>query len=182
MPPRSKVFSLPDELRAELDARLISSGFGGYEALEAWLTAQGYRIGKSSLHRYGEDLQADFERTMADVERTQRLATAFAESNPDERGAMVGATARIASESLLRITLALRQSEEDPAKLAKLMPGIARSLGELGRLTISQEQWARELQAETASAAADRAEVAAKTKGVSPEGIAALRAAILEAV
>lgn len=157
MPPRSRVFTLPTELRAELDRRLIDSGFGGYEALSEWLGEQGYQIGKSALHAYGQDLESDFERTMAEVQRTQRLAKAFAEANPDERGHMVGATARIASESLLRITLALRQSEEEPAKLAKLMPQIARALGELGRLTISQEQWARELQTHAVDQVAARA-------------------------
>jgi len=186
MAPRSKVFELPTELRAELDRRLIDSGFGDYRGLSAWLADEGYSIGKSALHTYGSDLEADFERTMAEVQRTQRLAMAFADSSPDERGAMVGATARIASESLLRITMALRESEEDPARLAKLMPGIARSLGELGRLTISQEQWAQELRSKAAAQAraeaADAAEQSAKRNGVSPDGIAALRAAILEAM
>lgn len=185
MPPRSSIYQLSEEHRAELDKRLVESGFANYTELTDWLRSNGYQISRSALHRYGSELEADFERTMAEVQRTQRLAVAFADANPDERGAMVGATARIASESLLRITMALRESEEDPAQLAKLMPSISRALGELGRLTISQEQWAKELQAETAKQAqqeaATRAEAVAQQSGVTPEGIAALRAAILEA-
>jgi hypothetical protein len=185
MPARSKVFGLPAELRAELDRRLIEGGFSHYRLLAAWLESQGYEISKSALHHYGSDLEADFERTMGEVKRTQQLAQAFAQSTPDERGALVGATARIASESLLRITMALRSSEEDPAQLAKLMPQIARALGELGRLTISQEKWAQDLReqaaAEARSDAADAAEATAKRNGVTPDGIAALRAAILQA-
>jgi hypothetical protein len=185
MPPRSTIFQLSEEHRAELDRKLIETGFGNYTELTDWLRANGYQISRSALHRYGSELEADFERTMAEVQRTQRLAVAFADANPDERGAMVGATARIASESLLRITMALRESEEDPAQLAKLMPSISRALGELGRVTISQEKWAQELrtqaQAEARAEAADAAESAAKQSGVTPEGIAALRAAILEA-
>jgi len=182
MPPRSKVFTLPAELRAELDRRLIDSGFGGYVALSDWLEQQGYHIGKSALHSYGQDLEQDFERTMGEVQRTQQMAQAFAAANPDERGAIVGATARIAQDSLLRIMMALRGAEEDPARMAKLMPGITRALGELGRLTISREKWVAELRERDRSQAAARAETAARKSGVSPEGIAALRAAILEAV
>jgi hypothetical protein len=160
MSPRSKVYELPPDLRAELDRRLIDSGFGGYRDLAAWLNEQGYQIGKSALHTYGSALEQDFETTMASVQRTQQMAVAFAEANPDERGALVGATARIASETLLRITLAMNKMEDDPAQAAKLMPGIARALGDLGRLTISQEKWAQDLREQAAAEA--RAEAAAK--------------------
>jgi len=75
--------------------------------------------------------------------------------------------------------------EDDPAQAAKLMPGIARALGDLGRLTISQEKWAQDLReqaaAEARAGAADAAEATAKRNGVTPDGIAALRAAILQA-
>jgi hypothetical protein len=185
MPPRSSIFQLAEEDRAELDKRLIESGFGDYTELADWLKSKGYQVSKSAVHRYGKDLQEDFERTMADVQKTQRMAQAFSEANPDQRGAMVGATARIAADTLLRITMALRQGEEDPAQLARLMPGIAKSLGELGRLTISQEKWAQDLKDQAAqearTAAASKAETVAKSSGVSADGIAALRAAILEA-
>jgi hypothetical protein len=179
MPPRSKVFTLPPEVLAELDRRLIDSGFGGYRDLAGWLAEQGYQIQKSALQRYGSGLEADFERTMADVQKTQRLAQAYAEANPDEANAMTGATVRIAQESLLRITLALRQAEEDPAALARSMPNVTRALADLGRLDISREKWAREMQQAERSAAADRAEQAAVSKGISPDGISALRAAIM---
>jgi len=172
MPARSKVYELTSELRAELDRRLIVSGFGGYDGLADWLAEQGYQIGRSSLHRYGHDLQADFERTMADVQRTQQLAQAYTEANPDERGALVGATAKIAQESLLRITLALREGEQDPAKLAKLMPSVTRALADLGRLTLSREKWVKELQAETLVGLADA--VAAEGGPVDAERLRAI--------
>lgn len=179
MPPRSKVVQLPAEVRAELDARLIAGGFSGYEALADWLSQAGYSLSKSALHRYGSDLEADFERTMADVARTQQMAQAYAEANPDERNALTGATVRIAQESLLRITLALRQSEDDPSQVAKLMPAITRSLTELGRLDISRERWAQEQVKQAVAQAAARVEAVGSSQGVSPDGIAALRDAIM---
>lgn len=182
MPCTPKVYTLPPELRADLDKRLIDSGFAGYRGLSAWLDEQGYQISKSALHTYGSNLEVDFERTMAAVQRTQRLAQAYADANPDERNALTGATVRIAQESLLRITIAMSQAEEDPAALAKLMPNVTRALADLGRLDISREKWGRELAQAERTAAADRAEEAAVSKGVSPDGIAALRAAIMGAL
>lgn len=182
MPSRSKIFTLPPELRADLDRRLVDSGFGGYCDLADWLTEQGYQISKSALHQYGSKLEADFERTMGEVQRTQRMAQAYADANPDERNALTGATVRIAQESLLRITMALRQAEEDPAALAKLMPNVTRALADLGRLDITREKWGRELAQAERTAAADRAEEVAVGKGVSPDGITALRAAIMGAL
>ena len=179
MPPRSKVFSLPQELRAQLDARLIDSGFGGYRKLEAWLAEQGYQIGKSALHEYGSSLEADFERTMAEVQKTQRLAQAYAEANPDERNAMTGATVRIAQESLLRITMALRQAEDDPAAVAKLMPNVTRALADLGRLDISREKWATEQRREALTQAAARVDDAAQARGLSADDATFWRETVL---
>ncbi len=172
MPPRSKVHGLPAELKAELDRRLIDSGFGHYKGLEAWLSEQGYRISKSALHAYGSGLEADFERTMGEVQRTQQLAQAYAEANPDERAALTGATVRIAQESLLRITLALRQAEEDPAHLARLIPNITRALADLGRLDISREKWAAEQRAAGAAELAEKA--AAEGGAITPERLRAI--------
>lgn len=179
MPPRSKVYTLPPELRAELDARLVNSGFGGYQGLSEWLAGEGFDIKKSALHVYGSDLKEDFERTMGEVSRTQQLAQAYAEANPDEQSALTNATVRIAQESLLRITIALRQMDEDPGAVAVLMPKVTRALADLGRLDISREKWAAEREQEIRRDAASRAEKVAKQGGLSADAVAELRRAIL---
>lgn len=183
MAPRPKVLTLPAEVRAELDARLVANGFGDYVALSEWLESQGYTIGKSALHKYGRSIQEDFERTMADVARTQAMAQAYAKANPDEQSALTGATVRIAQESLLRITIALREAEDDPAQTARLMPSITRALADLGRLDISREKWGRELAAaaaaEARAQAADRAAEVATRSGLSAATVDALRREIL---
>jgi hypothetical protein len=46
------VNALPAAIRQELSRRVFESNFSGYELHEAWLSDQGFRIGKSSLHRY----------------------------------------------------------------------------------------------------------------------------------
>lgn len=180
MPARSAVATLPADVRAELDRRLVERAFGGYEDLAGWLVSQGYAISKSALHRYGSALEEDFERTMADVARTQRMAQAFAEANPDQATALTDATVRVAQESLLRITLALRKGEDDPAALAKLMPNVTRALADLGRLNISREKWSAERERQIARAAAEGLAQSADAAGepVTAERIRALVAEV----
>jgi len=57
MAPRSKIERLPQDVRQELDQRLINNGFSGYVAIADDLYARGYRIGKSAVHRYGHELE-----------------------------------------------------------------------------------------------------------------------------
>ena len=54
---RSKITGLPAPMREALERKLVEGGFSGYVALQDWLRAQGFDIGKSSLHRYGSRLE-----------------------------------------------------------------------------------------------------------------------------
>ena len=49
MPARSAVGQLPEEIRDELNRRLVENGFAGYAALAAWLADQGYKVSKSAV-------------------------------------------------------------------------------------------------------------------------------------
>lgn len=180
MPPRNKVFDLPQEVREELNEKLVSSGFQGYEALAGWLGERGYNVSKSSVHRYGQDLQEEFEEAMGDVKKTTALAKAMVADQDDESGSLLDATARIAQDHLLRILIALRNAEHEPEKAAKHIATVTKSMADIGRVSLSQKKWAKELRVEVAKEAAAKAETAGRAQGLSNEGVAALRAAILE--
>jgi len=51
------VEKLPADVRSEIDRRLIAGGVGDYVALAKELSARGYRVSKSALHRYGQQLK-----------------------------------------------------------------------------------------------------------------------------
>lgn len=180
MPPRNKVFDLPQEIREELNEKLVSTGFQGYSALAEWLVERGYNVSRSSVHRYGQDLQEEFEEAMGDVRKTTELAKAMATDQEDESGHLIDATARMVQDQLLRITIAMRKAEEDPAKAAKQLGSVTKALADIGRVSLSQKKWAKELREEVAREAADKAESAGRAHGLSKDGVAALRAAILE--
>ena len=145
----------------------MSSGFQGYEALAGWLSERGYNVSKSSVHRYGQDLQEEFEEAMGDVRKTTELARAMASEGEDESGHLIDATARIVQDQLLRISIAMRKAEHE-------------ALADIGRVSLSQKKWAKELRVEVAKEAAEKAETAGRAQGLSNAGVAALRAAILE--
>ena len=57
MPPRSKVHSLPPELKEWLDNELMARGFSNYEQLAADLNARGAQVSRSALQRYGSPFE-----------------------------------------------------------------------------------------------------------------------------
>ncbi len=174
----SKVKQLPPELLDDLNARLVGQGFSGYDELVEWLRAKGFYISRSSLHRHGSALEAEFEEAMADARRTRALARASREAG-DNDGALMSATAGILQDNLLRVSLAAkREGEDDPAAAAKTLSLISRAFADVGRMDIAHQKWMAELQAKAAEVADKAAKLASKG-GLSAESIAELRRSIL---
>lgn len=178
MPPRSKVLDLPEELRTDLNRRLVGGGFKDYAQLTDYLKSQGYQISKSSLQRYGADLQANMEQALADVKRTTDIARAMTADDQDREGSLIDATTRIVQEQLLRITIALRQAEHDPLTLSKPMSEIATSLAKLGQMGINQKKWADEVRTKAEAAAASVEKIARKG-GMTQKAVDEIRREIL---
>jgi len=173
---RSAVSQLPEEVRDELNRRLVESGFGGYTGLAGWLREIGYEISKSSLQRHGTQLEADFEEAMADVRRTRALAKAV--RNEGDEGDVLSATSGILQEQLLRISIALRQAESDPAEAAKSISQVARAHADVGRMQVALSKWQDELRTK-ALAAASACEAVARRGGLTADAVEMIRREIL---
>jgi hypothetical protein len=169
MPPRSKIEQLPEEVRAELDARLIRSGFGGYRALADWLTDQGFEIRKSALQSYG----AAFEDRISCLKLATEQARAIVSESPDDEGAMSEALMRLTQEKLFGVLMEL---QVDPQKVS--LSGLARSIAELGRASVTQKKYAQEVR-DRAKLAAEQASKIAKRGGLDAAAVKEIRAAIL---
>ena len=164
MPPRSKVAALPPEVREEVERRLIGSGFSGYVELSEWLAEHGYQIGKSSLHSYGTELERRIESVRLATEQAETLLAA----SPDDRGAMADSSLRLVQERIFQ--LMLKAEGGDLKELATA----ARALAEVARASMSLRSERRKVLSE----AADKADGAARKKGLPKDVAAALRAAI----
>lgn len=179
MAKRSKVFDLPAEVREELNEKLVSTGFQGYAGLANWLTDRGFEVSRSSVQRYGQDLQEEFEEAMGSVRRTTEMAKAMADAVEDDEGHLIDATARLVQEHLLRISLEFRKMKIEPDAAAHHLGKVSKALDSLGRLSLSQKKHAKELRAEFAKEAAAKAESSMATQGMSREAIDAIKRDIL---
>lgn len=179
MPPRNKVYDLPPEIREALNERLVSTGFQNYGELAEWLEKQGHKISKSSVHRYGKDLQEEFEDAMGSVRRTTEMAKAMADAVEDDEGNLIDATARMVQEHLLRISLEFRKMEMEPDAAAHHLGKVSKALDSLGRLSITQKKYAQAVRRDIAREAADAAEGAMANQGMSREAIDSIKRDIL---
>lgn len=173
---RSKVQGLPDATREALDQKLLQGGFAGYVQLQDWLRAQGYDIGKSSLHRYGSRLEEKVAKLKASAER----ARALVEASPDVADNMAQATMRLLQEKLYVVLESMEDIDPDSIDLVKL----SRAMAPLVRASIAAKKHGEEVAAKMAEADKRVAEAAGSGAfgSVTPEALAQIRAIYTGAV
>lgn len=176
MPARSSVSQLPEAIRDELNRRLVGSDFSGYQELADWLCEIGHPISRSAVHRHGTALEREFEEAMADVRRTRALAKAVKDEG--DEGDMLSATSGVLQEQLLRISIALRHADSDPAEAAKSISIVARAHADVGRLQVALSKWQNELR-EKAKSVADTCEKVARRGGLTADAVEVIRREIL---
>lgn len=144
MPPRSKIHTLPPELKAWLDAELIARGFGDYIQLAADLQARGADVSKSALQRYG----SPFERRMAQLKMSNEQARALVDASPDDEDKLGAAVIRLTQERIfgLLVDLELDPKDVDVNKLFK-------NAAEIGRASVTQKRFTLEARAVIEAAA-----------------------------
>lgn len=176
MPPRSKVGSLPQDVRAFVDAVLANNQFGGYEALADALAEKGFAISKSALHRYGAKLEKRLQ-AVKDSTDAARAIAAQAGDDADERSAAVMS---LVQSDIFNILIDLQDAEDDvdAADRLKLRARAAKSIAELSRASVNQKKWMVQVRSR-AEAAASKAESLARKGGLSESAAAQIRAAIL---
>ncbi|WPN56681.1 DUF3486 family protein [Pseudomonas sp. P9_31] len=166
MPPRSKVASLPKAVKAWLDKALAENSFSEYESLAAELSAQGFSISKSALHRYGQD----FESKLSALKVASEQARAVVAAAPDEEGAVNEALMRLVQEHLFKLLM----TDGDKMDL----PKVAKAVAELGKASVVQKKWQSEWK-EKAEAVAARVDKIAKKGGMTAETANEIRSEIL---
>jgi hypothetical protein len=166
MPPRSKVATLPAEVKAWLDKALAENNFSDYEALADELSGRGFAISKSALHRYGQN----FEERLSALKMASEQARAVVAAAPDEEGAVNEALMRLVQEHLFKLLM----SEGGQIDL----PKVAKAVAELGRASVVQKKWQSEVRTK-AEAAASQVEKIAKKGGLDADTVAEIRREIL---
>lgn len=177
---RSKVSQLPPEVRAWLDKALAKGNFSEYEQLASELKERGYDIGKSSIHRYGQKLEAK----LAAIKASTEAANAIAEAAPDDADLRSSAVISMVQTEVFDVLVQLQEvaAGGDPTERVKLLGKVAKSVAELSRASVNQKKWQIQMEAkireqERAKAAED-ATAAAKSSGASQDTIRIIREAL----
>lgn len=194
MPSVSGFDLLPPEIRAWFDATLRARGFGDYEALTEELgrrlTAAGWAAppALSTVGRWGKARKAAMQSTL----RVAELLSALHDAAPDQGAKRTAGLATLVQDKIVGMLFRIAEIEEanesEPAdaglqlELGKLYAKLGTSVAQMQRAEIQQRKWAAEVERAALTEAAGRAATAAQSAGVSPGGIAALRAAIMGAL
>lgn len=173
MPPVSKVQRLNAEDKEWLDRELIQRGFSGYDALEDICRERGIDISSSSLHRYG----SDFRSRLDSVKMITEQARAVVAEAPDDEGAINEALMRLVQEKLFTLVM---DAELDASNMK--LSSVAKAIADLGRASVSQKRLAADARKQALEEAAASAENVGRAQGLTPEGVAAMREAIMGAM
>jgi Protein of unknown function (DUF3486) len=193
MPARSKVAMLPEEVRTELERRIIERSFSGYQDLADWLQTKGYQIAHDSVQRHGARLGRQIEATKQLTHEAHAIAAAIDNSDTT----VVEVSIQLIHQRILALLLEEPGSSQEassagvPAHESDSARGQALGLPDLARMTrivadLNRITMARQRQADTAGSQARQATRAARAthaetsgKGLSEEAYHAIRNALL---
>jgi hypothetical protein len=144
MPAPGMVLRMDEGTRAELDQRLLRSGFGDYQGLAEWLGTKGYEISTSTVYRYGAGLKRKLSAIRAATEAARMIALAA----PDEEDRRSEAVMSLLQSDLFTVLVSLQEAEEaDPESRVRLLSSAARAVADLSRASIAQKRHASAVQA-----------------------------------
>ena len=167
MPAPSKIELLPAEIRAKLNRQLVENAFSNYEALAAWLGIQGFQIGKSIVHRYGQKL----ERKLDAIRASTEAARAIAEAAPDDADLRSAAVMSLVQTEIFDVLVNLQEASDedvDQVTRVKLLSHAAKNIATLSRASVNQKKWQIEMR-DRARDVAEEVKSNARAAGMSEE-------------
>lgn len=153
MPARSKIALLPEDIRAELERRLITSGFSNYDAIAAWLREQDADISRSAVARFGQDFAAKCEA----IKQATEQAKAIVATVGDDEGNMNEALIRLIQQ--LSFDILIKNQDAD---IAALLPKMGVMVAKLSKASVDQKRYMADVRGKAAKAADDVAKTARK--------------------
>ena len=182
MPPRGKIATLPEELRAWLHKAIVERGYGDIVALTEELNALckeggvAITVGKSAVGLESQRIK----RAQESIRATTEAARLIAESAPDEGDNRSAAAMALVQSEVFDLLLQVRESEEitDPLVRLGVMNEAALGLSRLSRSRVNQARWNSEVEAKAKAAAAAVTKIA-KIGGLSTAQVSEIRSQIL---
>lgn len=174
---RSKLDTLPDSLKAWLDAQLAARGFADYDQLAQYLTAEGVPVSKSAVHRYGLKLQSRLQAVRDATAAAREIAAAAGDDGDVRSEAVMSMIQTDVFDALVQIQQ-MGDDELDPMERVAMHSKLAKNIATMSRARIAQAKWKQELEAKL-KAAADKVEKLTRKGGMSEDTVAAIKKQIL---
>lgn len=174
---QSSITALPEPVREALNRELSARNFSGYEALEEWLSEQGFEISKSAIHRYGQKI----ERRMAAIKASTEAAKFITEAAGDDQDARSEAVIALVQTEMFDSIIAIQEAGDEeltPAERLGMMSSAAKNIATLARASIAQKQFKTTVQAR-ATEAAEKVAKLAKKGGMSAATVEEIKRSIL---
>jgi hypothetical protein len=172
MPPKNKVYTLPEPVRSWLDETLAANGGQQFAALEAQLAAKGFKISDSALQRYhSTDLEPRLKALKLATESARTVAAAMGEND----GTMLEALTGLCQERLFNLLLEVDTENIDGTILSKL----ARAISNLATASINVKKHVADARSKALQDAAETVKKTAAKAGLSPDTVEDIRRQIL---
>lgn len=168
-PPKIQT-ELSDELRDELEKKIVANHFGGYKSLESWLADKGYAISHAAIHRHGQAMKERLQRNVANA--TQ--ATLILKECPKyDDGLLISATLALIQSEIFGLMNTIQNLDEeetdDPEKRAKMLKDLTMSIVNIGKATSSQKKFETEIRQQERELMEKQVSVELKQQGISAD-------------
>lgn len=174
---RSSIDALPEAVRHSLERKLSENGFANYTALADWLTAQGYEISRSAVHRYGQKVERRFASIKASTEAARLIAEGAADEGDTRSEALMAMVQTELFDALVQIG-ELPDEELPPMERFDLMSEGAKRIAGLISASTRLKEYQGKVKAR-AQATADEVAQAIKKGGLSHDTAEQIRKQIL---
>lgn len=172
----------PQDIRDQLNQKLLASGFGNLTGMVAWLAEQGYEINRTSLGDYSKSIKDQMTEAARRGRERVEVAKLLKGLDDKEKSLLLEVTEMTAIDQLMDMYEAMSDMtiEERMAYLPKLI----QAQTQLSRSAVGSAKWRTDfeatIRAEERQQAAQLAADVATVKGLSPEFAQFLRQQVLQ--
>lgn len=173
---RSFASSLPKDLRDELDRQIVD-GKLSVDDLWTWLRERGVEVGRSSVHRHMQSV----EEVSAQMREARETASAIVgQLGPDAAEGKIGQLLIEVTQNIaFKIARDRLTREDGPGLDMEELMFLTSSIQKLTSAQATDQARIAKIRAEATKTAANAAEKAMKTRGMSGETIDFIRKAVL---
>ncbi len=174
---RSRIETMPEDVRRWLERALMESSFSGYEELAVLAREKGFVLSKSAIHRYGQRIERRFAAIKASTEAARMLTEGATDDQDARSEAVIALVQTELFESIVNLQEAGEEGMSDADRIG-LLSKAAKNIATLARASVTLKRWQADVKSK-AKLAADTVAQVAKKGGLTPAAVDTIRREIL---